>query len=125
MCTITYNYQMLISLYIDEYRFTGGAHGNTIRTSQTWNLKESKMIKLAELFKDTNYVSALIDNINEQIKNNIESGKNIYFEDYCFLTDKNFKVENYYIKDGLINIFYQQYEIAPYSSGIIVFIIPR
>lgn len=124
-CTITYNYEPLISLYIDEYRFTGGAHGNTIRTSQNWNLRDSEMIKLERWFDNPNYVSDLIDNINSQIQKNIENGNNIYFENYCCLTSKNFRVENYYIKNGLINIYYQQYDIAPYSSGIISFPIPK
>lgn len=124
-CTITYNYEPLISLYIDEYRFTGGAHGNTIRTSQNWNLQDSEMIKLERWFDDPNYVSKLIDNINCQIQRNIANGNNIYFEDYCCLTSKNFRVENYYIKNGLINIYYGQYDIAPYSSGIISFVIPK
>ena len=123
--TITYNHEPLVSLYIDEYRFTGGAHGNTLRTSQNWNLRDSEMIPLSKWFDDSNYVSKLIDNINNQIQKNIENGNNIYFENYCCLTSKNFRVENYYIKNGLINIYYQQYDIAPYSSGIISFVIPK
>lgn len=122
--TITYNYGMLLSLFIDEYVFTGGAHGNTLRTSQNWNLQDNHMIKLHEWFKSPNYVSDIISNINDQIKTNIQNGNNIYFEDYCCLTSKNFRIENYYIKDGMITIFYQQYDIAPYSSGIISFYIP-
>ena len=125
ICTITYNYAPIISLICDEYRFEGGAHGNTIRTSQNWNLKEQKQIPLQNWFNNPNYVSALITNINEQINRNIENGNNIYFENYCCLTSQNFRVENYYIKDSLINIYYQQYDIAPYSSGIITFTIQR
>ena len=37
-CNITYNNQKLVSLYCDEYTFAGGAHGNTLRKSQTWDL---------------------------------------------------------------------------------------
>lgn len=123
--TLTYNYQNYISLYIDEYIYQGGAHGNTLRTSQTWNIVDEKVIKLSQWFRNPNYVSELIDNINQQIEQNIKNGNNIYFEDYCCLTSKNFRVENYYLKNGLIYIFYQQYDIAPYSSGILNFEIPR
>lgn len=123
--TLTYNYQNYISLYIDEYIYQGGAHGNTLRTSQTWNIVDEKMIKLSQWFRNPNYVSELIDNINQQIEQNIKNGNNIYFEEYCCLTSKNFRVENYYLKNGLIYIFYQQYDIAPYSSGILNFEIPR
>lgn len=119
---ITYNMNDIVSLYIDEYVFTVGAHGNTIRTSQTWNTQERRMVSMQEFFKhEPNYVSRIIKNINEQIENNIKNGNNFYFENYCCLTSANFKVENYYIKNGKFIIYYQQYDIAPYLSGILVF----
>lgn len=124
--TLTYNLGNLISLYSDEYIFTGGAHGITTRTSQTWDMKDGKMLRLQDFFKDNpNYVSSIISNINEQIAKNIENGNNIYFEDYCCLTSANFRVENFYLYGQYVVIYYQQYDIAPYSSGILNFFIER
>lgn len=120
--TITYNNNDIVSLYFDEYIYSGGAHGNTTRTSQTWNLQDRRQIRLSDLFKrNPNYVSSILKNINEQIKNNIENGENVYFENYCCLTASNFRVENFYLVEGAIVIYYQQYDIAPYSSGILTF----
>ena len=51
---VTYNKSCIISLYLDNYQYTGGAHGSTIRTSQTWNLKAGKMIKLKDLYRCLN-----------------------------------------------------------------------
>ena len=121
--TITYNEYDILSLYYDEYIFSGGAHGNTIRTSQTWNMQNRQMLDLKDFYRNNpNYVSEIITQKNDKIKNDIDDGNNIYFEDYCCLTSSNFKVENYYLsKDGKIVIYYQQYDIAPYSSGIITF----
>lgn len=118
---ITENTEKIVSLYYDEYRFTGGAHGSTVRTSQTWDMIEEKKIVLNQWFKDLNYVSKIITYINQQIKKNIDNGNNIYFDNYCCLTSEFFRVENYYVKSGRIFIYYQQYDIAPYSSGIINF----
>jgi hypothetical protein len=39
----------IISLWFDRYEFTGGAHGNTVRTAQTWNLQSCVTLKLSEL----------------------------------------------------------------------------
>ncbi len=39
---VTYNEFCIVSLYTDEYEYTGGAHGNTIRTSQTWNMEKQR-----------------------------------------------------------------------------------
>lgn len=36
--TITYNQNSIVSLYSDEYIYSGGAHGNTTRSSQNWNI---------------------------------------------------------------------------------------
>ena len=120
---ITYNKFDIVSLYNDEYIYSGGAHGNTIRTSESWNIQDKQMLNLNDfLKKDPNYVSKILTQINNQIKENIENGNNIYFEDYCCLTAQNFRVENFYLsKTGNIVIYYQQYDIGPYSSGIITF----
>ena len=84
------------------------------------------MIDLSELYKrNPNYVSEILKEINNQIKDNIQKGKNIYFEDPCCLTSAMFRVENYYLYGEFIAIFYQQYDIAPYSSGIQVFYMPK
>lgn len=121
---ITYNYDDIISLYYDEYIYSGGAHGNTLRTSQTWKMKEQTLIDLADYFpKEPNYVSKIIEDINLQIEQNIKNGNNYYFENYCCLTSSKFRVENFYISNGNIIIYYQQYDIAPYSSGILNFLI--
>lgn len=121
---ITYNYDDTISLYYDEYIYSGGAHGNTLRTSQTWRMKEQTLIDLADYFpKEPNYVSKIIEDINLQIEQNIKNGNNYYFENYCCLTSSKFRVENFYISNGNIIIYYQQYDIAPYSSGILNFLI--
>ena len=42
---------------------------------------------------------------------------------YAKLVIENFNFEQFYLIDNNIAIFYQQYDIAPYSSGIPVFYI--
>lgn len=121
---VTYNYNFVLSLYTDEYIFTGGAHGNTVRTSQTWELKTQHIKELYEYFpKNPNYVSYILKTTNSQIGQNIKNGNNYYFDDYCCLTAEHFRVENYYLSNGFLVIYYQQYDIAPYSSGILNFYI--
>ena len=119
---VTYNIDNILSLYIDKYIFLGGAHGNTIRSSQNWNLRSANMVPLQFFcYENEDYVTYILNQIILQIKKQIENGKNQYFENYCELVVENFKVENYYLTPGYIVIFYQQYDIAPYSSGIPTF----
>lgn len=114
---VTLNTNKLISLYADEYIFTGGAHGNTIRTSQTWNMHNARMIRLYELYKNPYFIL----NILKQIITQINNEKNIYFEDACCLVIETFNPQSFYLTPSSVVIYFQQYDIAPYSSGIRTF----
>lgn len=118
---MTYTKACIISLYFDQYEFTGGAHGNTLRTSQTWNLQTGKMIKLSELFDCLyNYRAYIIRNVIEQIEKNPD----IYFEDYENLVKETFNPNSFYCTPKGLVVYFQQYDIAPYASGIREFLLP-
>lgn len=117
---ITYNNGFLVSLYEDKYEFTGGAHGNTIRTSQNWNLSTGCFIPISYFFPNNPYYLVnIFKNINSQIQANPEN----YFDNYCELVLETFNPESFYVTPENIAIYFQQYDIAPYSSGIPIFYI--
>ena len=121
---VTYNKKPIISLYSDQYIYSGGAHGSTIRTSQTWNLNTGMQITLSSLFNNNcSYVILILKEILHQIETQIENGTGFYFEDYAKLVVENFNFDQFYLDNNNIAIYYQQYDIAPYSSGIPVFLI--
>jgi hypothetical protein len=62
----------------------------------------------------------LLSQIDSQIKKNPD----IYFENYKELIAKTFDRNHFYCTPDGIVIYYQQYDIAPYSSGIREFLIP-
>lgn len=115
---ITYNFDNLLSLYYDEYIFSGGAHGNTIRSSQNWDLLNCYQVPFYCFWNNNPYF--LIDvfkSINRQIAKNPE----YFFDNYCELVLETFNPESYYITPNCLTVFFQQYDIAPYSSGIQTF----
>lgn len=119
---VTYNNNNIVSIYTDQYMFTGGAHGNTIRESQNWNLQICRQIPLEYLYPNNPYYAInILKEINTQIQEQINSGTNYYFDNYCQLVLETFRLENFYIIPNGIEIFFQQYDIAPYSSGIPIF----
>jgi hypothetical protein len=122
---ITYNQNCFLSLYFDQYEYAGGAHGLTVRYSDTWNLPKSKRMELAEFFPHrTHYRDFVIQTINKQIENEMSEEGAMYFENYTQLVNENFKINNFYLtKEGLV-IYFQQYDIAPYASGLPTFTIP-
>lgn len=122
-CNITENYNNIVSLYTDKYIFEGGAHGTTIRTSQNWDLAVGMQFDLSRLFPNNQYyIINILKEINKQIKEQIEKeGENIYFKDYCQLVLENFNLKNFYMFPNYFEVFFQQYDIAPYSTGIPTF----
>lgn len=122
---ITYNENCHLSLYIDKYEFTGGAHGSTIRTSDSWDLCMGMHLSLHNIINPyTNHRQLIIDEILRQAENNYKQNQGIYFEDYQALIIKNFDENSFYLTPKGITFYYQQYDIAPYATGIVEFTIP-
>lgn len=120
---VTYNQACHLSFYFDEYFFTGGAHGSTLRRSNTYNLKNGNKVTLASVFNNKNYKDIIISEIITQADANWQT-EQIYFENYEQLIKDNFNKRNFYLtKDGIV-IYFNQYEIAPYSTGIVEFVLP-
>jgi hypothetical protein len=119
---VTFNQNNLLSLYYDHYSYTGGAHGSTERRSDTWNIKTGCRISLFQFTNDAAAFQAeILNNIRKQITLHMEKGENWYFDDYPQLIYKYFDPGSFYLTPDGIVIYYQQYEIAPYSSGITEF----
>jgi len=122
---VTLNAACKLSTYIDQYQYTGGAHGNTLRTSVNWNLNTGMIIKLGDIFYNgEDFVPLILDHMIQLANEQATQNPFIYFDSYEELIAKNFNPDNFYLTPIGITIFYQQYEIAPYSSGIIEFHIP-
>lgn len=121
----TFNQSCVLSLYFDQYEFTGGAHGNTVRCSETWNLQRGCCMLLRDLFvRPINCKTYIVEQVNKQIAEQMEAGNDIYFDDYACLTNRYFNERNFYLSPEGVVVYYQQYEIAPYVVGIPTFTIP-
>lgn len=119
---VTYNNFCIISIYFDRYQFTGGAHGSTVRTSQTWNLQTTGRIQLNQLIRCGRNVKAYVtEEIIRQIR---ESDTSIYFDNYAELVVETFNENSFYCTPEAVVIYFQQYDIAPYATGIPEFLLP-
>lgn len=118
---ITYNEKYIISLYADTYEYTGGAHGLTTRISNTWSLKEPKMLTLADVCGNDNY-DEIIAEITRQALEKQET-EPIFFDNLEENIIKNFDPNNFYLVPEGVVIYYPLYSIAPYASGIQEFLI--
>ncbi|OJU08061.1 MAG: hypothetical protein BGN88_05885 [Clostridiales bacterium 43-6] len=123
--TVTLNANCYLSTYIDQYEYTGGAHGNTVRTSQNFSLKSGRGVLLPQLFPPgVSYRKMILSQIIKMADQNVREGQNIYFDNYKELIIKNFNPKSFNLNPDTVSFYYQQYEIGPYVSGIITFDIP-
>ncbi len=122
---MTYGERCAISLYMDEYTYTGGAHGNTLRQSDTWNARTAERMPLSALFRPgVNYQDRILAVVIPEAQRRAEENPTAFFPDVGSLVAQNFDEENFYLTPAGIVIYYQQYAIAPYSSGIQTFEVP-
>jgi hypothetical protein len=117
---ITYNKSPLLSLYVNYYQYTGGAHGMYEWKANTFDTSLAKELMLDDLFKkDSNYK----DIIRVEIARQIEQDKDNYFPDAVEQVNKTNEFTFFLEPEHLI-VYFPLYSIAPYSSGISQFRIP-
>lgn len=103
----------------------GGAHGETKRTSDTWDFMTGNRLKLADVYPLTPAsLYQLHRSIARQIAHRLSETPGSYFDDYRSLLKDAFHVNRFYLRPGSGVIYYQQYDIAPYSTGIPEFYFP-
>ncbi len=122
---VTYNRNCALSLYFDQYEYAGGAHGLTIRSSDSWNIQKSRKIELADLFPSREHLKEqLADSIISQIDAVYHKEEGIYFEDYAKLVSDTLKINQFYLTPEGVVLYFQEYDIAPYASGLPTFLLP-
>lgn len=123
---LTYSENCAISLYFDQYIYQGGAHGNTLRIADTWTLKKGgSPLPLRQFFQHyVRYREYIIRQVTYQIEKELEQNPGVYFDDYVQNIKNEFDDNDFYLVPKGIVVFFQQYAIAPYSSGIPEFFIP-
>lgn len=117
---VPFNHGGLLSIYYDQYTYTGGAHGMTTRHADTWRVWDAKRLPLRAFFHNPGYRTIIFRSIFSQIQQDPDK----YFEDYQKNVFQYFDERNYYLTPQGFAFFFPLYTIAPYASGIPVFIVP-
>lgn len=121
---VTYNDNCVLSFYYDTYNYTGGAHGSTIKKSNTFSLLSGRQLKLSNFFYPTTpYRRKILEEILRQARINNQQDEGLYFDDYERLIVRYFNPNSFYLTPEGIVIYYQQYDIAPYAVGMPEFLI--
>lgn len=104
------NERGVLSLSLLNYVFTGGAHGNTLQKSLTFDADTGRSYTLGQLFKPgSNYEARLNAIIEAQIK----ARQLPLLGDYPGITPD----QDFYIADKALVIYFPLYAIVPYAWG--------
>jgi ribosomal protein L31E len=111
-----------VSLVIYYYTFTGGAHGITTFDTYNIDLKNSQLLTLKDIFSETcNYEKMIKDFITKQI---ISRKEEFFPEAVEYINNDDITKRVFTITKESLQIYYEDYEIAPHSTGLPVFEIP-
>ncbi|MHC0039625.1 DUF3298 and DUF4163 domain-containing protein [Pseudoneobacillus sp. C159] len=111
--TVNYNQKGLLSIVFSDYIYSGGAHGGTVLQAYNFNIANGQNSKLFDVVDSKAKQSNVQKYVYDYVK---KDSSNVYFVD----TIDDIQLSNdtvFYYKDGGIVLVFQQYEIAPYSSG--------
>lgn len=120
---ITENTFEYFSMYMDFYTYSGGAHGNLERYAYTYSSDGTYISDFTKLLTANVTVKDVETEINRQIKARIAGGDPVFYKDSVSLTDFD-EYPPFFIRNGILVIFYQTYDIAPYVIGIPEFEMP-
>ena len=112
---VIFKTQDIISVSLTSYTSTGGAHGNLNISFLNFDATTGELIENSKLFTDIDVFKTIAEN---HFNTNLED-EDVSLDEGTFQLPKNIG----YSEDGII-LLYNTYEIAPYSTGIIEFVIP-
>ncbi|MBL7137606.1 MAG: DUF3298 domain-containing protein [Bacteroidales bacterium] len=113
---VLYNDNNLLTYYLLNYGYTGGAHGLETQDFTVFNTKSGKVLSLNDLFLpgfETKLTTLLTRKLKEMTK--LHASEKL--SDNGFFVDDVAPNSNFYLTASGIGFFYNHYEIAPYANG--------
>ena len=106
----------LVSLTQKVYQFTGGAHGMSWQIGHTIDLETARRIELPDLFA---YGAPFAERLTRLVREE-GAARNLPMWNFKGIGDN----AAFYLHEDAIVLFFQPYEVAPYSEGIVSMRIP-
>lgn len=118
------NHRDIIGHFINMYQYTGGAHGGTFITCRNYRLEDGSLITLDNYFKP-GYEKVLVPVLEKKLLEYAGCSSREELDEHgYFSSDPMFVSENFEIRKDTIDFIYNQYDIAPYSTGITTLSVP-
>lgn len=121
---VLYQTESFVSLELNYYLFTGGAHGYSGTTFFNFNAKTGQSLNEEMLFKDSKAVLAYAEKKFRDLYA-ISSERTINSSGFWFKNDQFHFPENIGFTETELIFHYNQYEIASYAEGPIILALPK
>ena len=115
--SVTYNSSFILCLEYLDYVYSGGAHGMTNQSYDIFNLKTGEKIEFQDIFMEDSS-EKLAEILTFQIRNDKQIPDSIPLTQAGYFVEKIEPGKNIYLNGSGIGFIYNQYKIAPYSTGI-------
>lgn len=117
--TVLFNNGRYLTLQINGYVFTGGAHGNHPGVIATFDVLTGKKLGWKDLVTDEEQVKAIIERQFRKTRSEIFEEGYEFNEYFPFALPQGFGLTS----EGLY-CYYSPYEVTPYAFGTTAFIVP-
>ncbi|MDX1363702.1 DUF3298 and DUF4163 domain-containing protein [Arenibacter latericius] len=120
---ITYEDENVLTIQLNSYSFTGGAHGFSSTRFLNFDKKKAIELENEDLFKDLQEFTDFAEKQFRQLED-IPENKNINYTGFMFEGDQFYLPYNIgYTQEGL-KLIYEQYEVSSYADGPITLVLP-
>lgn len=120
---VNYEDEKIITIRLNSYSFTGGAHGYGSTTFLNFDKKNGTELENHQLFNDFEGFIDLAEQLFRE-KEQIPEKDNINSTGFMFNGEHFHLPENIGYNQKGIELIYNQYEVAPYADGPIILIVP-
>lgn len=120
---VDYQSDSIINIKLNNYMFTGGAHGYEGNRSLIFNAQTGRSLSYDQIFKDKKAFTAFAEKkFREKYK--IAPGKSINSTGLMFIDDKFILPQNIFYTDKGLWLLYNAYEVASFADGTKEILIP-
>jgi len=109
----------ILSIQLNIYSYTGGAHGNYFVIPVTVNTKTGEFYEFKDLFKDS---KKSIETIENRLIQTMDKNPENYFAEYKETVKDKKGDFCFYIDGNKLVVYFDLYDIAPYVAGMHHFI---
>ncbi|SHI40438.1 DUF3298 and DUF4163 domain-containing protein [Pseudozobellia thermophila] len=120
---VSYEDDELLTIELDSYLFTGGAHGYSSKRYLNFDKVKGKELENRELFRDRKEFEAFAEQ-KFRSQENIPLDGPINSTGFMFESDTFHLPENIGFTEAGIKLLYNPYEVASYADGPIEIILP-